>query len=241
MRRLRLVLPSLLLALLPALLPGTVGALPLGKVKHKHSRESLESIELQIGLGHWVEALGAANGLVARLFDDGKGKRHRELAYALTFAALAEIALEADRDAVWHWNMAQNLAPELTAEALAKHGVAGARLAEKPLRDQRAAVEWLAAAGRLPPAEELEAVPRLRSQARVPRPSQQPGALAGERLRVSFLIGPEGRTHAPKVLTPKADALVIFAALRSLADWTWEPARRGGEAVWVLWEATVDL
>ena len=92
--------------------------LPLDSVKDPKLRATLREIGLQVILGDSMRAMVNANSLGWEIFHKGRKGQDRELAFCMAFQGLAELELKMDREALWHWESAQILLPELHADLM---------------------------------------------------------------------------------------------------------------------------
>jgi hypothetical protein len=92
--------------------------LPLDKIKDPAIRTRLRLVGLQIFFGETTVAMTNAHAIGWEVFHQGKKGQERVLAYSVALQGLAEATLELNREALWHWSMAQILLPELEGEVL---------------------------------------------------------------------------------------------------------------------------
>lgn len=190
--------------------------------------------DAQLRRGEWQAAHAQAQEFVSRLraseYDYGV------LAEGLRDLALAEAGLGRTEEAIWHWQVAQNLRTEVTLDPAA-YGDAGKLLAQHRLRRQDEAPAGL----------EVVAATSLGPDAMQPRriSGDDPvftGGLASPRIpkwtRMQIVIDSQGQVVAPVVLAGHLDA-VRLAALEAVRTWRFEPARREGKAVPVFLEVTL--
>lgn len=150
------------------------------------------------------------------------------LAAGLRILALAEAGSGRGDEAVWHWQVAQNLQPDLELEPAA-YGEAGTFLAWHGLRRRDEAPIGMEAvpvadlgAGSTPPrkiAGEDPVIPGFLTSPGAPR-----------WVWLQAVIDSQGRVVEPVVLTGRFDAM-RWAALEAVRTWHFEPARRGGKPV----------
>lgn len=219
------------------LLGGTadLGAeLPLDKIKDPQLRARLRTAGLQIFFGQSTVAMTNAHAIGWEVFHDGKKGRERELAYSVALQGLAEASLELNREALWHWSMAQILLPELQGEVLQAYSGIAELFDSSPYRSRATALDWIEQESRLlTPGGEF-AAPVVIAKGQIPTPQRKPSALNGQRLTVSFLVDPEGRPYSPVIERGGKNSLVVFTALHSLMGWRFEPPRQGDQTGWAL-------
>ena len=156
--------------------------------------------------------------------------RASHLGGAVARLAVAEAGLGRTEDAIWHWQVAQNLdRGALSAKALASFGDAGATVARHPLRQAgeptQGATVYRAdgAASGIQAARKLAGDPPALSAVVLETPIPKA-------LHVEAIVDAEGRLRAPVVIGAGAPGM-IWEALEALRGWRYEPARKGGEAV----------
>ena len=129
--------------LLVALLARPVSAdLPLDSVKDPKMRTTLRQIGLQVILGDSLRAMVNANSMGWEIFHKGHQGQYRELAFCLALQGLAELGLQMEREALWHWEAAQILLPELHADLMHSYSEIAKILDSTPLRTHDSAVQW---------------------------------------------------------------------------------------------------
>lgn len=223
---------KILSLVLVALLARPVSAdLPLDSVKDPKMRATLRQVGLQVILGDSLRAMVNANSLGWEIFHKGQKGKYRELAFCLAIQGLAELNLKMDREALWHWEAAQILLPELHADLMHSYSEVAKVLDSTPLRTYDSAVEWLRAEGKLAEGEGSTR-PRILTSVAAVTPKRSPSALVGERVSIAYLVDPQGRVQAPKLVGEPPSDLAIFTAVQALMSWQYEPARRNGELAW---------
>jgi hypothetical protein len=162
----------------------------------------------------------------------------RPFAIVAAYRAVAAAALGEDADAVWHWQAALNLSPDIDYAELTRAGTMFPALMEvglPPARGSRPASE-----------SESQSLP-----ADVRPPSEDPRT----KVRLDFLVGPfrdattppfifsaqlwvgvDGRFHSPRVLTSSRErGAETYSALESLRRWRFTPGMQNGEPVEFQW------
>lgn len=151
--------------------------------------------------------------------------------------ALAEAGLGREREAVWDWQIAQQLDPRLEHWNLTEFGVAGALLGKHRLGSDPppAAIEDDT------PAADGVSVPKRIS---TPAPEYPEGARE-LRLRgfvaIRVVIGVDGRASHPRLEDERPFETFTLAASDAIRGWRFEPARRGEEAVPFSWKLTINF
>ena len=223
---------KVLVLLLFVLLARPVAAnLPLDSVKDDRLRSVLREIGLQVILGDSLRAMVNANSLGWEIFHKGQKGRYRELAFCLALQGLAELSLQMDREALWHWESAQILLPELHADLMHSYSEIAKVLDSTPLRTHDTAVEWLRTEGKLAEGEGVTQ-PKLINTVSAVTPRRSPAALVGEKVSITYLVDPQGRVQAPKLVGEPPSDLAVFTVVQALMSWQYEPAKKNGELAW---------
>jgi TonB-like protein len=183
-----------------------------------------EAVIGQLQRGEWAAAESGSNELLREMvaWIAGGQAAPRSLALITAFRALAEAGLGREDDALWHWAIAQQVAPEIADMKMANFGAAGALLLEQPPR--RTCEEASREGGDIVKPQATER----------PRP-QYPDALRAAGIHgtvtIEAVIGVDGTPRSPRLLTPEAPPTLVLAAAESLRVSRFTPARRAGEAV----------
>jgi len=183
-----------------------------------------EAVIGQLQRGEWSAAEAGSRSLVREMvawIAGGEGAA-RSIALMTAFQAVAEAGLHREDDARWHWHIAQQIVPEISAMKMGMFGAAGAvLLGQEPRRDCAAAV--------------VEGADVIK-----PRPTERPKPEYPEALRaagvhglvtIEALVGADGTPRSPRVLTAGAPPTLILAAAESLRRSRFAPAQRAGVAV----------
>jgi hypothetical protein len=168
------------------------------------------------------------------VFHQGKKGRQRELAYSVALQGLAEATLELNREALWHWSMAQMLLPELESEVLQAYSGIAELFDNSPFRSRSSALAWIEQESRLLTPGGDWIPPVVVTKEPIPIPQKKKSALNGQSLTVSFLVDPDGRPYSPVIERGGKNSLAVFTALNSLMGWRCEPARQGDQTGWAL-------
>ena len=229
---------SLVLGLVLLMARPVVGSLPLDSVKDPKMRVTLRQIGLQVILGDSLRAMVNANSLGWEIFHKGRKGQDRELAFCMALQGLAELSLQMNREALWHWESAQILLPELHSDLMHSYSEIAKILDSTPLRTHDSAVEWLRSEGKLAEGEGAQE-PKVMQTIAAETPRRNPTVLTGERVSVTYLVDPQGRVQAPKLVGDPPSDLAIFTVMQALMSWRYEPARFNGELAWAV--ATSDF
>lgn len=226
------------LALVVLLAKPASAGLPLDSVKDPKMRATLREIGLQVVLGDSLRAMVNANSLGWEIFHKGNRGKYRELAFCLALQGLAELSLKLDREALWHWEAAQILLPELHADLMSSYSEIAKVLDSTPLRTHDSAVEWLRSEGKLAEGDGATE-PTVINTVSAVTPRRKPSALVGEKVSVTFLVDPQGRVQAPRLIGEPPSDLAVFTVMQALMSWQYEPAKLNGELAWAV--ATSDF
>lgn len=207
--------------------------LPLDSVEDAKIRAALRQIGLQVILGDSLRAMVNANSLGWEIFHKGQKGRYRELAFCLALQGLAELSLQMDREALWHWESAQILLPELHADLMHSYSEVAKVLDSTPLRSHDSAVAWLRSEGKLAEGEGATS-PKVVNTVSAVTPRRSPAALAGEKVSITFLVDPQGRVQAPKLVGEPPSDLAVFTVVQALMSWQYEPAKLDGQLAWAV-------
>jgi hypothetical protein len=214
--------------------------LPLDTVRDPKARETLRKIGLQIILGDTMRGMVNANSFGWEVFHKGHKGKNRELAFSMALQGLAELQLEMNREALWHWESAQILLPELHAQLMHSYSEIAKILDSTPMRTHDTAVEWLRSEGKLAEGDNITP-PRIIDRVAAVTPKRKPTALAGERVSVTFLVDPDGHVQAPKLIGEAPSDLAVFTVMQSLLSWRYVPAKKDGELAWSVQSANFNF
>lgn len=189
------------------------------------AQDRFADVDAQLRRGEWGLAREAVLPMIAAACTRLEVS---ELAGPVARLALAEAGLGQEEDAVWHWQVAQNLDRSvLSPEALAAFGPPGEMLARHPLRQR----------GTVPPgfavldAEDSKIRPGRRVGGGIPQLSPAVAALpAPLALRFQILIDREGRPRDPLVLDGGPPGMV-WEILEGVRSWRYLPAYQGKKPV----------
>jgi len=209
-------------------------ALPLDTIGDEAMRTAFRQVGLQVMFGDSLNAMVNANRLGWEVFNRGKAGKNRELAYSMALQAVAEAALGMEREALWHWEAAQLILPELRGEMMHSYSEIGKVFDSTPFRNHQAAVEWLMAEDKLAQEGPDTIMPKAIERVSAVAPKRKPSALMGQRIAVTYLVNPEGRPQAPMIAGSGHSELVMFTVLQALMSWRYEPAQRNGQPAWAM-------
>jgi len=221
----RITSSAVVLCLSAALLLGT----PVFGATDAKAR--LESIDQQLHRQEWQAAATAAREAAAAA---GKSPFGRELALPIARLAVAEAGLGREADALWSWQVAQNLDPHpLSAEALRAFGPPGELLERHRLRPAGQAPDGLAVRA-------VESPRPRRVQGADPKLSPDVQALpVPQWLRVELVIDADGRPRDPVVLGGGLPGMT-WQVLDAVRAWRFEPVPVDGRPSAVFYELSIN-
>ena len=214
-------------------------------------RDGLKEVDQKLRAQKWESAAKQGRKVAYAIADTaGTGEdASYSLAVASVFRAIAEGGMGHAEDAAWHWDTALNLFPGVAKTKVDDYGPIAAELRKRTLREPE-------------PDEVLNQVLKLAGQkgslnadpsrnVTPPRIVKQPSPEFPEALRllsadglvvVSTIIGEDGRPRDPRVLTLRNGGPAMkYAALDSLRQWRFEPAKLDGHPVAVYYVLSVNF
>lgn len=166
------------------------------------------------------------------------------LGSVLGLQALAEAGTGRRGEALWHWGVAQSFKPALRTVPLDPYGAAGEALAEHRFPERAEPGDCVLdeyAGAPVVPATDREVTPPVKLDAPPPLYSAEARASGVEGIViVQVVIDGEGRPGAPYVLQTASPNLA-YLATEAMRNWSFTPARRGGEPVAVCYNVTVSF
>jgi protein TonB len=186
--------------------------------------------------GRWYTAEQEAGGLSRAMAEQIVGGAGADLllGVATTYRAVALAGQGREAEAIWQWQVAQQLFPGVAQVELARFGPEAAALAGyRPRRPASGSGEQ-ARPGQFEPPRRLDS----------PAPAFPPGrAFAGLKVDivVQVIIGVDGRPRSPLILDSRGEVTLVWAALEALSTWTFEPATRDGVPEDALYKLTVSF
>jgi TonB family protein len=207
----------------------------------------LKEVDRMLRAQQWDDAAKQARRVSRQMLGDAG--RDRDVAYSLAvvsaFRAIAEVGLGQQDAAAWYWDIALNLVPGIGTTDLAPYGAPAAELKKRTLRAAHQAPKiqgdlWTADGQEVPGAKVER--PKVIRQVR----PEYPDALIQERVPgqvvVEAVIGTDGRLSRPLVLNVQGGGPGMkYAALESLGQWRFEPARLEGKPVPVYYVLTISF
>ncbi|NOZ95837.1 MAG: energy transducer TonB [Acidobacteria bacterium] len=165
----------------------------------------------------------------------------RFFGYTLLFRSIAEYRLGRTRDALWYWEVAQDVLPELSSKKFGNFADAERFLVEHRVGE---GPDWGARAD-VPQLSEAEN-PQVEEPRKLDTPPPLfPRAAAGNRFSgwvvAECVIRTDGRLEDPVLLMSSGVTTADVAALLALKDWRFQPARLHGKPIPVLYHLTVHF
>ena len=184
----------------------------------------------------WVQAEKQAVALASEMAEQIVGGSGVDMMFGMvtTYRALALSGQQRHDEAIWYWQVAQQLFPQVKELDLSRFGPwAGALQLHAPR--QPGIKSDLSDQG-----GEFVAPRRLSS----PTPRFSSGrAFRGLEVDVvlQVIVGVDGRPSQPLILESRGEPTLVWAALEALREWTFEPASRDGVPEPVLYKLTVSF
>lgn len=222
----KLVLQTLALSLLLCCGLSTASAAPSAS---DGWRSEVSQSAATIRTGNYAHSLKTADQVLSHMVERlGNGGADDEmLATALTHKALANAGLGNVDDALWYWYVAQEIYPNVAKSDLSTFGAPGEFLKRHPF------------SGADPSAGKRDTPARVVKQVmpKFPHAASRFG-IAGD-LVVQIVIDRNGQPTLPRIIRALPASTMSFIALEALKHWQFEPARRNGEPVPMLYDLTV--
>lgn len=198
-------------------------------------REALREIGRQVAAEEFGAAEARALALGREMADGIVGGEGADLLLAMvtTYRALAVAGQGRGDEAIWYWQVAQQLFPRIAEIDLGQFGAVGRFLSMHPPRVP--GPSGTAEQGTHP----ADFVPPQRLEAPLP---EFPGGRAFRGLEVEVVvqvvIDAEGRPGEPLILAANGEPTLVWATLEALRRWRFRPAQRDGVAVPALYRLT---
>lgn len=201
--------------------------------------QRLQEVIAQLRSAEWKSAQKGSqqilDGMIRFLApSEGAG---RGVGMVLMCRALAEAGLGRDREAVWDWQVAQQLDPRLERWKLGEFGTAGAFLDKHRLES-----------GPLPSAIEADtpaaAGVDLPKRISTPAPAYPGGArqlLLRAVVEIRAVIGIDGYPSHPRLVGKSPFETFTLSASDAIRNWRFEPAKRRGEAIPFSWKLSINF
>jgi TonB family protein len=142
-------------------------------------------------------------------------------AIAVAHKALALAGMGKEDEALWYWYAAASIYPAVVRSDMSPFGAAGKFLAEHPPKP----VE-------VPMPKDAQLVPAtIVKKVETKYPTRTLQTLVESPVVVEFIVGRDGRAHAPRIVGDVPAPLLAFATLEALHQWQFAPATANGQPV----------
>jgi TonB family protein len=233
---LRALLPSIA-PLLAALLlsPAFLSAQDRPQEEAVAWSDELQRIGRQLAVEEYEAAEAASLELAWKFADQIVGGQGAEMLLAITstYRALAVAGQGRGEEAIWHWQVAQQLFPQVEQLDLSQFGAMAGFLRMHPPRERRSGGEAERQGTFVPPAR------------RDSPPPEFPDGRAFRGLQVDVtvqvVVGVDGRPREPVLVESSGEPSLVWSALEALLNWRFEPGRRDGEPEPSLYTLTVSF
>jgi len=186
----------------------------------------------------WVEAESEATAVAHEMCEQIVGGAGADLllGVATTYRALAQAGLDRGSEAIWNWQVAQQLFPGVVDLDLSRFGMRAAALKIHSPRERPTdgPPSGAARSGEFVPPQRLSS----------PLPIFPSGRLF-EGLKVDVvvqvIVGVDGRPREPLIVDSLGELTLVWSALEALREWTFTPATRDGVAEAALYKLTVSF
>ena len=192
----------------------------------------LEAIESMLSRHKWKGARKQAERVTEQALREawsGQGL-DRVMAELALQRAIAEMNLGRPNDAVWHWYLALNLAPEIASRDLSAYGLASTLSGIELRREAEMPREF----GRVSDLERLHMEPVVFPQVAPPDLVTNTAAALDRQpdVLIELIVDATGRLRQPVLLTDDAHPVLVFVAFEWLAGMPpAQPARLDGRTV----------
>ena len=142
-------------------------------------------------------------------------------AIAVAHKALALAGMGNEDEALWYWYAAASVYPAVARSDMSAFGAAGKFLAEHPPKPPEI---------RFP--KDAQIVPAtVVKKVETKYPTRTLQTLVETPVVVEFVVGRDGRAHAPRIVGDIPAPLLAFATLEALHQWQFAPATANGQPV----------
>ncbi len=205
-------------------------------------RLDVESVEKSLSEGKWKAVQRKANKLATDIRHEAWHDRGLKelLADVAMYQAVAYANLGKTEDAIWYWQVAQNIDHRIRNKSLDSYGSAAKLLREFPLRPL----------GKAPPSVQLVEQVYSKFKPAIPPTKWAPellynASIASERpgsVFVEFLVDRRGRARHPVMARSDIHPVLVYGVLVALRDLpAFEPAQFAGGSVDSLFDLGVPL
>jgi TonB family protein len=211
------------------LLFGYLSTASAGTSPADYWRSEVNQSAATLRTGNYANSLKAADHVLSLMVERlGAGGADDEmLATAVAHKALAYAGLGKVNEALWYWYIAQEISPVVAKSDLSSFGAPGEFLKRHPFSED----------DRLGGRRDTPARVLKQEMPRFPAGASRFG-IAGD-LVVQIVIDKNGQPTLPHIVRALPAPTLSFVALEALKHWQFEPARRNGEPVPMLFDLTV--
>jgi TonB family protein len=176
-----------------------------------------------IKAGKYAEALTLDDVVIAQMGEHYvSGDATAQLfAIAVAHKALALAGLGKEDDALWYWYAAASIYPAVARSDMSAFGAAGKFLAAHPPKPMEV---------RVPEGAQL-VPPSVLKKVETKYPTRTLQTLVESPVVVEFIVGRDGRAHAPRIIGDVPAPILAFATLEALHQWQFAPATADGQPV----------
>ncbi len=197
--------------------------------------------------GQYEQALPRLEKLVDQMVERlGPGDEEAELfSFVVVLRSIAHEGLGDREQALWYWQVAQGIDPEVVQADLSAFGAPGEFLKNHPLAPHEP-VTQAKGDGALRATEPVFLTADITTPApiTVPRPAYPSGARAFNvegPLVLRVVIDREGLPREPRLLEALPAPTLSYTALEAVKRWRFKPAMRAGEPVAVYYSLTINF
>ncbi|HKS25787.1 MAG TPA: energy transducer TonB [Thermoanaerobaculia bacterium] len=183
-----------------------------------------------IKAGKYAEALKLDETVIAQMGEHYvSGDATAQLfAIAVAHKALALAGMGNEDEALWYWYAAASVYPAVARSDMSAFGAAGKFLAEHPPKPPEIRVP-----------KDAQIVPAtIVKKVETKYPTRTLQTLVETPVVVEFVVGRDGRAHAPRIVGDIPAPILAFATLEALHQWQFVPATANGQPVDAKYEMT---
>ena len=182
----------------------------------------MQRIGRQLAVEEFEEAEAASRNLAWEFADEIVGGQGAEMLLAMTstYRALAVAGQGRGEEAIWHWQVAQQLFPQVVQLDLGQFGLYG-RLPEDAPAETELLGRRSERQGSFVPPSRLESPPPEFPDGRALRGLQVD-------VTVQVIVGVDGRPREPVIVESNGEPSLVWSVLEALLNWRFEPGRRDG-------------
>jgi TonB family protein len=183
-------------------------------------RKAVNENAVNLKKGDYTNSLAAADHVLSEMvkYLGAGGSEDEMLATVLTQKALAQAGLGNISEALWYWNIAQEISPAAAKSDLSAFGAPGEYLKRHPF----AIADPNPGPGTTPARVLKQVAPNF--------PSGASHFGAGD-LIVHIIIDKNGTATLPHIVHPLPAPTLSYVALEALRHWQFAPAKQNGQAV----------